>query len=1151
MSFTTELARLEAAIAAQETLRPTLGDAVVETTLAALRAQLERLHTARRPTDSPAAEASPDDLIHRLRSYLPRELAEKMRATGRLEGERKQVTVMFADLSGFTALSETLDPEEVTNLTNEALKELAEAVYQHEGYIDKFVGDAVMAVFGAPVAHEDDPDRALRTALSMRERMEAFNRRWAERFGQTLSLHIGVNTGTVIAGNVGSDLRLSYTVMGDTVNTASRLEDAAQTGQIFVSAETQRLTAEAFAFAELPPLSVKGKREPLAAYELLRARLAPGKARGLKGMARVFVGREAEVTQLRGIAAGLAAGSGHILLVTGEAGLGKSRLMAEWRDDLQRGGQIRYLEGRCFAHTASLAFGPFLDLFRRLAGISDEDDEAQARARLEAAVGSLFPDDLEARALSASLLALVPTPEERAILAAAQGEAFRRRLFHLLSETFERLARRQPTVLVLEDMHWADPSSSELVDALLPLAGQFPLVLVCVARPRPDEFLTRLLRTVGQLFPALFTHFDLSPLPDSATAQMVAQLLAAPEVSPALREAILRKAEGNPFFVEEVIRTLIDRGALLHTEQGWRTTPLIESVSVPDTLQGLLMARLDRLPGDTRWVVQQAAVIGRIFLYRVLAEMADRSGGLDSHLEQLRQSEMIRERARLPEVEYIFQHGLTQEVAYQSLLVARRKELHRRVGESMERVFAGRLGEFDSILAEHFLRGEDWERATAYLLRAADRAARLYALAEARLHYARALDALARLPDEGIAPSEGANLSLRAAQRRRRAEMLIDLVSVSFVADSPEQNLARMAEAESLLTSNPAPSADPRQASEDAVLLARAHYWMGRCHYYSNRPSQAIQYYRQVLAVAEQTGDPELLAIPSATMGRALMVQGRFAQARALLAQALDPLERVGNLPEWVLTQAYFGGALAALGEVRAGLQAGGRALERARATRNLTGESASQIILAFGYFHGGDYAAMLGAGHAAVQVAEQSGDRLYLYIGHSFCAWAQTHLGRAREAIASMNRCDEVGRSMGGRLLIGDWIAAIKAEIARSAGLPVQAARLAEQAVAVAREAGGLFAEGLAQHTWALALAALTPPRLDEVEMHLAAGLQALETGQSGPLTARLHATWAALARARRDFPASREHLRLALAQLESFGLTDEAARLLAASER
>ncbi|MBI5291601.1 MAG: AAA family ATPase [Chloroflexi bacterium] len=1137
MSFTTELAQLEAAIAAQEALRPTLGDAVVDTTLAALRAQLERLRAAR-PTDSPAAEASPDDLIHRLRSYLPRELAEKMRATGRLEGERKQVTVMFADLSGFTALSETLDPEEVTNLTNEALKELAEAVYQHEGYIDKFVGDAVMAVFGAPVAHEDDPDRALRTALSMRERMGAFNRRWAERLGQSVSLHIGVNTGIVIAGNVGSDMRLSYTVMGDTVNTASRLEGAAQTGQIFVSAETQRLTAEAFAFAELPPLLVKGKREPLTAYELLRARLVPGKARGLKGMARVFVGREAEVAQLRGIAAGLAAGAGHIVLVTGDAGLGKSRLMAEWRDDLQRDGRIRYLEGRCFAHTTSLAFGPLLDLFRRLAGISDEDDEAQARARLEAAVDRLFPDDLEARALFASLLALPPTPEELATLAAAQAEAFRRRLFHLLSETFERLARRQPTVLVLEDMHWADPSSSELVDALLPLASQFPLALVVVARLRPDEFPTRLLRTVGQLFPALFTHLDLSPLPESAIAQMVAQLLAAPEVSPALREAILGKAEGNPFFVEEVIRTLIDRGALLHTEQGWRTTPLMESVSVPDTLQGLLMARLDRLPGETRWVVQQAAVIGRIFLYRVLAEMADRSGGLDSHLEQLRQSEMIRERARLPEVEYIFQHGLTQEVAYQSLLVARRKELHRRVGEAMERAFAGRLGEFQSILAEHFLRGEDWERATDYLLRAADGAARLYALAEARLHYTRALDALARLPDD---PPE------RAALQRRRAEILVRLVSVSFVADSPEQNLARIAEAESLLTAN----ADPAQAAENAVLLARAHYWMGRCHYYSNRPLQAIQYYRQVLAVAEQTGDPELLAIPSATTGRALMGQGRFQQARALLAQALDPLEQVGNLSEWVLTQAYFGGALAALGEVQAGLQAGQRALERARASHNLTGESASQIILGFSYFHGGDYAAMLEAARAAVQVAEQSGDRLYLYFGHGFCAWAQTHLGCARDAIASMNRCDEVGRSMGGRLLIGDWIAAIKAEIARGAGLPVQAAALAERAVAVAREAGGLFAEGMAQHTWALALAAFDPPRLDEAETRLAAGLQALEAGQSRPLAARLHATWAALARARGDVSAAREHLRLALAQLEACGLTNEEARLLAASAR
>ncbi|MGH2521335.1 MAG: adenylate/guanylate cyclase domain-containing protein, partial [Anaerolineales bacterium] len=347
-SLEEQIAQLEAAITAQESLRPTLGDAVVNVTLAALRAQLDSLRAQPQSASTGTARPapSPEQLLKRLQSYLPKELAEKMHAMGRIEAERKQVTVLFADISGFTALSEQLDPEEVTALTNEALKELAEAVYQYEGYIDKFIGDAIMAVFGAPVVHEDDPERALRAALAMRDRLEHFNERWVDRLGAIgpLSLHIGVNTGPVIAGNVGSDLRLSYTVMGDTVNTASRLEAAAHPGQVLVSRDTYRLTQEAFTFLALDPITVKGKREPLTVFELQRAKLHPGKRRGLKGLASALVGREREMGQLRAVLAELEARRGRIVTITGEAGIGKSRLMAEWRAEI--GERALWLEGR-------------------------------------------------------------------------------------------------------------------------------------------------------------------------------------------------------------------------------------------------------------------------------------------------------------------------------------------------------------------------------------------------------------------------------------------------------------------------------------------------------------------------------------------------------------------------------------------------------------------------------------------------------------------------------------------------------------------------------------------------------------------------------------------------------------------------------------
>ncbi|HUS17032.1 MAG TPA: adenylate/guanylate cyclase domain-containing protein, partial [Chloroflexia bacterium] len=717
-------------------------------------------------------------------------------------------------------------------------RDMAEAVYQYEGYIDKFVGEAVMVVFGAPVAHEDDADRALRTALAMRERLAEFNRRRADALGGALSLHVGINTGTVVAGNVGSDLRMAYTVMGDTVNTASRLQHVAQPGQILVSRDTYRLTQEAFTFAALEPITVKGKRAPLTVFELQRARLHPGKSRGLKDLGAAFVGRSAELAQLRAVRDALEGGGGRIVTMTGEAGLGKSRLMAEWRSELGDG--VRWLEGRAFAHTTGLAYGPFLDLIRRYAGIKDDDSEAEARTRLNAVLAGLFPADVDAPAIFANLLAMHLAEGDAAIIAALPGEALRRRLFTLLEELFARLASERPLWLVIEDMHWADLASVELIEYLLPLTQRLPLAVVGVFRLHPDET-PRIFQILAEAsYPDRYTHIALTALAEAASLAMVQQLLAMPDLPDSLGAMITAKAEGNPFFVEEVLRSLIERGALVRAEsgEGWETTPLIEVVRVPDTLQGLLMSRLDRLPDETKWVVQQAAVIGRVFLYRVLLHMAEQNSGLEADLSHLEREELIRERARHPEVEYIFNHALTQEVAYGSLLAGRRRDLHRRAGEALQALFAERLAEFQSIVATHFFRGEAWEPAAEYLIRAGDAATRLFAHAEARLHYTQALEALDHLPDT---PANGA----------RRVDVTTNLVSVSVVADDPAHNIARLTAVEPLARALPGPDGT---LGGDTLRLARVHYWLGRSHFYRNESREAIGYYRQVMAEAREAG---------------------------------------------------------------------------------------------------------------------------------------------------------------------------------------------------------------------------------------------------------------------------------------------------------
>ncbi len=811
-----QIAQLEAAIAAQDELRPLLGDAVVDTAIAALRARQDALRSPETVAPRSAWVPAPGEALAQLQSRVPEALADKARvtaATRPVEGERRNVTVLFADLSGFTALSERFDPEVIRAFQHDLFDAMASVVYEYEGFVEKFVGDAIVSIFGAPLTHEDDPERALRAALAIRERMAGVNQRWVEQLGQTLTIHIGVNTGTVVAGEIGAQHGGGYAVTGDVINTASRLQDAAQPGQILVSLNTYRLAHEAFAFRGLKPLRLQGKREPLTVFELRRAKLYPGKSRGVRGLSSPMVGRARELEELRRVSDGLISGHGQVVIVRGEAGIGKSRLMAEWRAGL--GKQVRWLEGRSFSGGSAVPYAPFADLSRRYAGITDEDSESRARSRLGAALKRVLPAEAEASALVGGMLGMRPEPGEEASIAALSSQVVKQRLFALIEGLFRRLAQQRPTVLVMEDLHWADGSSLELIDHLLPLVRDLPLTVVGVFRRAGDESLWPV---VAAEYADLLTSLELAPLPDTATVTLVEELLSTPELlPPAAQELIIGKAEGNPFFVEEVIRSLIERGALVRSaEHGgrWVATALIDSTRVPDTLQGVLMARLDRLPAETRRIAQLAAVIGRIFQYRVLLKLAETAGGLEADLSHLEREELIQELRRDPELEYIFKHGLTQEVAYESLLAPQRRELHARVGAALEELAGDRLGELPAILGGHFLQGGNWEKAYIYLTAAGGAATRLHAHPEARLHYDRALEAISHQSpaDETV---------------RRRIDTTLARVAVSWGADDPERNLAMLGEVETLAR---ALSAQAASTGPDRARLARVHYWMGRMH---------------------------------------------------------------------------------------------------------------------------------------------------------------------------------------------------------------------------------------------------------------------------------------------------------------------------------
>jgi class 3 adenylate cyclase/tetratricopeptide (TPR) repeat protein len=1124
-----QIAQLEAAIAAQDGLRSVLGDAAVDTAISALRAQLETLRSDESGRPQPAWVPAPEEALAQLQARVPAALADKARVTAtgrRTDGERRNVTVLFADLSGFTALSERFDPEVIRAFQHDLFDEMASVVYEYEGFVEKFVGDAIVSVFGAPLTHEDDPERALRAALAIRERMDGVNQRWVEQLGQSLTIHIGVNSGTVVAGQIGAEHGGGYAVTGDTINTASRLQDAAQPGQILVSLNTHRLAHEAFAFRRLKPLRVQGKREPLTVFELQRAKLYPGKSRGVRGLSSPMVGRGLELEQLQRVTDGLAAGSGQVVIVTGEAGIGKSRLMAEWRASL--GKEVRWLEGRSFAGASAVSYGPFADLGRRYAGITDDDSEPRARSRLRETLERVLPGDREATAIVAGMLGMGPEADEADYLATLSSQALKQRLFTLIEGLFARLAQERPTVLVMEDLHWADGSSLQLIEHLLPLVKELPLAIVGVFRRGHDEL--PLWPLVAAEYGDRLLRLELAPLPEPSTVTLVEELLSTSELlPPAARDLIVGKAEGNPFFVEEVIRSLIERGALVRSADHrgrWIATPLIDIMKVPDTLQGVLMARLDGLPAETRRIAQLAAVIGRTFQYRVLLKIAESAAGLEADLGQLERDELILELRREPELEYIFKHALTQEVAYESLLRPLRRDLHAQVGMALEELVADRVGEFVAILGGHFLRGEEWERAYTYLTQAGRAATRLHAHPEARLHFDNALEAVSHQPST----DESA---------RRRIDTILARVAVSWGADDPERNLELLREAETVAQ---ALSAEAGSTGPERVRLARVHYWMGRMHYYRSQPREAIGYFQQVLAVAEELHDEDLLAIPAAVMGRALILQGHFGRAEALLARAVAPLARSEDWQEWAYTNAFLGVALAARGDYPRGLEECERSLRRAEETDNPTAIAGCLTTFCFLGLVARDGPALREAGRATTEAATRAGNQLLVYTGLAWEAWGLSKSGRHKDAAAQMAQAQAVAETIGGRLVIADWFAAANAELALSVGHARQAADRARDAVELARSVGGIFGEAMAHRVWAQALARIRPPRQEESDLHMASSLELFETADCKVEIAHTRLAWGLLQRDRGDMATAVDHLQAAADQLEAAGLEKQA---------
>ncbi len=665
------------------------------------------------------------------------------------EGERKHITVLFSDLSGYTSLSEKLDPEEVKGIMNRIFGQITKVVSHHEGTIEKFIGDAVVVFFGIPRAHEDDPVRAIRTALEIHDIVHTISPEVEGKIGKPLTMHTGINTGLVVTGKRLAE-KEALEVAGDSVNVASRLSGLAKPGEILVGEDTYHQAQGYFSFEKREPAKLKGKANSITPYKVIQEKTKIGRARGLatQGINSPLVGRDAEFVAMKGCVNRLLDGQGGILSIIGEAGMGKSRLMAELRNSTIAGNaSLLWLEGHTLSYGQKISYWPFREIVRHYVGITDDDSDTEAWEKLKANISQLFPSETEEiLPYIASLATLDIKDEYAAQVKYLDGEAMGRQVFLSSRRFFERLAQERPLVLVFEDLHWADESSTLLLEHLFPLIHRVPILMCGVSRPEANTPAFRLKEIAAKDYERRYTEIRLDPLSQTESIHLMQNLLEIENLPTRVREVIVHKADGNPFFLEEIMRSLIDGGAVVRYTSGrWKATSHIETVTIPDTIQGVITARVDRLDEELKQVLRSASVIGRTFLYRILKGINEAVHELDDHLDQLAGMELIRQKQKIPELEYIFKHALVQESTYESILLQKRRELHTRVAQVIENLFPERLEEFYSVLAHHYVMGEVWDKAQDYLFKAGDEAGRIAGDAEALEHYEQALKAYTRV----------------------------------------------------------------------------------------------------------------------------------------------------------------------------------------------------------------------------------------------------------------------------------------------------------------------------------------------------------------------------------------------------------------------
>jgi class 3 adenylate cyclase/tetratricopeptide (TPR) repeat protein len=945
-----------------------------------------------------------------------------------LEGERKTVTALFADIKGSTALMEGLDPEAAHAIVEPVLRLMIEAMHRYEGYVVRSTGDGIFALFGAPVAHEDHPQRALYAALRLQEELKRYAARLREAGELPIEARVGVNTGEVVAYTVETDGKVEYRLVGHTANLAARMEALAPTGSIAISDDTRRLVEGYFQLKPLGPTRVQGVSAPVNVYEVtglgpLRTRLQRSEGRGLTK----FVGRQREMETLKHAAELARQGHAQIVAAMAEPGVGKSRLFFEFEATSRAGWMV--LETVSVSHGKASAYLPVIDLLRNYFRIASEDDE---RTRREKVTGRVLALDRNLEDTLPYLFSLLGIVEGEDPLAQMDGPIKKRRTLEAIKRILLRESLNQPLMVIFEDLHWIDEQTQELLDLLADSIGTAKILLLVNYRPEYSH------HWGSKTF---YTQLRLDPLGKESAEELLSALLGEGKDLTPLKRLIIERTEGTPFFMEEIVQSFFEDG-VLQRNGVVKLAKSMNAVRVPTTVQAMLAARIDRLPADEKELLQTLAVIGREFALSLVRRVVDRrkDDELERMLANLQVAEFIYEQPATGDIEYIFKHALTQEVAYNSILAERRRMIHERTARAIEAIYEGQLEDHYAEVAHHYLRGNNATKAVRYAALAAEQAVSRAAYAEATSLIETALKLLAdRLPETAE--------RLRSELALRTVESTLAFVLYGPASPERERAVGRMCELGEEL-------GEPDQLLRGLINLRDVY--LTRSDFV-----QGLELAKRCRELAETVQDAGLLA--DSGYGAGLMAQfcGNLPEAVSHLENAALYSSRTRRA--FSNLGLLYGSSIPCL--LASALQLLGRSGEAARVIEGglrLARESGHLFSLGHALAFGGlvanhrrDAEAAQEFADEAIALCEENGFTLWLLMAQYLLGCAMAELGQTERGIADLEAANAGFARMGGRVPLQQALMAKLAHAYGKIGQPQKALTMLDEALAHGERTG------------------------------------------------------------------------------------------------